>query len=153
MRVGAGAEEESKRPSVQVGDPFEEKRLIEACLELLDAELVVGIQDLGGAGLVCATSETAARGGVGMDVDVSRSAPPRAGDGALRGDDLRKPGADARHRHPRGPARVEEVCRRWEVRSAVVGRVTEPSAEGGRLRILDGFDGEVLGRYSGRRVE
>ena len=61
----------AKRPSVQVGDPYEEKRLIEACLELLDAHLVVGIQDLGGAGLVCATSETAARGGVGMDVDVS----------------------------------------------------------------------------------
>ena len=63
--------EAAKRPSVQVGDPYEEKRLIEACLELLDAKLVVGIQDLGGAGLVCATSETAARGGVGMDVDVS----------------------------------------------------------------------------------
>ena len=69
---GGDAEAEAaKRPSVQVGDPYEEKRLIEACLELLDAELVVGIQDLGGAGLVCATSETAARGGVGMDVDVS----------------------------------------------------------------------------------
>ena len=51
-------------------NPYEEKRLIEACLELLDAKLVVGIQDLGGAGLVCATSETAARGGVGMDVDL-----------------------------------------------------------------------------------
>ena len=61
----------AKRPSVQVGDPFEEKRLIEACLALLDAGLVVGIQDLGGAGLTCATSETASRGGVGMDVDVS----------------------------------------------------------------------------------
>ncbi len=65
------AEEAAKRPSVQVGDPFEEKRLIEACLTLLDAGLVVGIQDLGGAGLACATSETASRGGVGMDFDVS----------------------------------------------------------------------------------
>src|ERR1019366_3277893 len=94
---GESAEEEAaKRPSVQVGDPYEEKRLIEACLELLDATLVVGIQDLGGAGLVCATSETAARGG--------------------------------------------------EVRSAVVGRVPEPpDGKPGRLRILDGFDGEVLG--------
>src|SRR5918995_1406067 len=61
----------AKRPSVQVGDPFEEKRLIEACLAMLDANLVVGIQDLGGAGLTCATSETASRGGVGMDVYVS----------------------------------------------------------------------------------
>ena len=54
-----------KRPSVQVGDPFEEKRLIEACLEMLDAGLVVGIQDLGAAGITCATSETASKGGVG----------------------------------------------------------------------------------------
>ena len=54
-----------------MGDPFEEKRLIEACLALLDEGLVVGIQDLGGAGLACATAETAARGGVGMDVDVA----------------------------------------------------------------------------------
>src|SRR5690606_9244514 len=63
-------DETAKRPSVQVGDPFEEKRLIEACLEMLQAGLVVGIQDLGGAGLTCATSETASRGGMGMDVDV-----------------------------------------------------------------------------------
>src|SRR5690242_7956986 len=63
--------EQAKRPNVQVGDPFEEKRLIEACLQLLDESLVVGIQDLGGAGLTCATSETASRGGVGMDVDVT----------------------------------------------------------------------------------
>src|SRR5436189_58990 len=69
--AGAGGTDEAKRPSVQVGDPFEEKRLIEACLALLDAGLVVGIQDLGGAGLTCATSETASRGGVGMDVYVS----------------------------------------------------------------------------------
>ena len=58
---GDEAEEDSKRSSVQVGDPFEEKRLIEASLDLLDQGLVVGIQDLGGAGLSCATSETAAR--------------------------------------------------------------------------------------------
>ena len=60
-----------------MGDPFEEKRLIEACLELLDTKLVVGIQDLGGAGLACATSETAGRGGVGMDVDVVGGAAAR----------------------------------------------------------------------------
>ena len=71
--AGFGDDEEDaeKRPSVQVGDPFEEKRLIECCLELLDAGLVVGIQDLGGAGLSCAAPETASRGGVGMDFDVT----------------------------------------------------------------------------------
>src|SRR4029077_10307957 len=62
------AADAAKRPSVQVGDPFEEKRLIEACLELLDRDLAVGVQDLGGAGITCATSETAAKGGAGMDV-------------------------------------------------------------------------------------
>jgi len=138
--------EAAKRPSVQVGDPYEEKRLIEACLELLDAKLVVGIQDLGGAGLVCATSETAARGGVGMDVDVS--AVPRREPGmepyeVMTSESQERMLAIVR---PDDLARVEEVCRRWEVRSAVVGRVTEPPAgQPGRLRILDGFDGAVLG--------
>jgi phosphoribosylformylglycinamidine synthase subunit PurL len=135
----------AKRPSVQVGDPYEEKRLIEACLELLDAKLVVGIQDLGGAGLVCATSETAARGGVGMDVDVS--AVPRRETGMAPYEVMT---SESQERMlaivtPDDLARVEEVCRRWEVRTAVVGRVTDPPAgQPGRLRILDGFDGAVL---------
>ena len=63
---------EEKRPSVQVGDPFTEKLLIEACLELMDEDLVVGIQDLGGAGLSCATSESAARAGNGMRIDLDQ---------------------------------------------------------------------------------
>ncbi len=143
---GGAAGDESKRPSVQVGDPYEEKRLIEACLELLDARLVVGIQDLGGAGLVCATSETAARGGVGMDVDVS--AVPRREPGMAPYEVMT---SESQERMlaivtPEDLARVEEVCRRWEVRSAVVGRVTDPPpGQAGHLRILDGFDGEVLG--------
>src|SRR5258705_4130733 len=62
---------QAKRPAVQVGDPFEEKRLIEACLTLLDAGLAVGVQDLGAAGITGATSETAGKGGSGMDVDVT----------------------------------------------------------------------------------
>ena len=132
--------DEAKRPSVQVGDPFEEKRLIEACLVLLDAGLVVGIQDLGGAGLTCATSETASRAGMGMDVDVA--AVPR-----------RQPGMEAfevmtsesQERmlaivEPAALGEVVRLCERWEVRATVVGRVTA----GGRLRILDGFDGPVL---------
>jgi phosphoribosylformylglycinamidine synthase len=131
---------------VQVGDPYEEKRLIEACLELLDAKLVVGIQDLGGAGLVCATSETAARGGVGMDVDVS--AVPRR-EAHMAAYEVMTSESQERMLAivtPEDLPRVEEVCRRWEVRAAVVGRVTEPPPGApGRLRILDGFDGEVLG--------
>ena len=143
---GEAEAEAAKRPSVQVGDPYEEKRLIEACLELLDAKLVVGIQDLGGAGLVCATSETAARGGVGMDVDVSavpRREPHMAPYEVMTSESQERMLAIVT---PDALAQVEEVCRRWEVRAAVVGRVTEPpDGHPGRLRILDGFGGEVLG--------
>jgi phosphoribosylformylglycinamidine synthase len=146
-RAAQGGEEAAaaKRPSVQVGDPFEEKRLIEACLELLDDKLVVGIQDLGGAGLACATSETAARGGTGMDVDVN--AVPRREPGM---DPAEVMTSESQERMlaivtPDNLDRLQEVCRRWEVRAAVVGRVTEPSEGGaGRLRVRDGFEGPVL---------
>ena len=70
--AGFSEGDEAKRPSVQVGDPYEEKRLIEACLELLDAGLAIGVQDLGAAGISCAASETAAKTGAGMDVDLAR---------------------------------------------------------------------------------
>jgi phosphoribosylformylglycinamidine synthase II len=142
---GASAGDDTKRPSVQVGDPFEEKRLIEACLELLDKKLVVGIQDLGGAGLACATSETAGRGGVGMDVDVS--AVPRREDGMEPWEVMT---SESQERMlaivtPDSWDAVAKICAKWEVRAAVVGKVTAPDpAEGGRLRIRDGFDGPVL---------
>jgi phosphoribosylformylglycinamidine synthase len=140
-----GGADDSKRPSVQVGDPFEEKRLIEACLELLDTKLVVGIQDLGGAGLACATSETAGRGGVGMDVDVSVVP-------------CREPGmepweimtSESQERMlaivtPESWPAVDAICKKWEVRATVIGKVTAPEPDGGgRLRIRRGFDGEIL---------
>ena len=140
-----GSETAAKRPNVQVGDPYEEKRLIEACLELLDAGLVVGVQDLGGAGLVCATSETAARGGVGMDVDVTAVPLREAG---MAPDEIMTSESQERMLAivtPEHLARVEAVCARWEVRASVVGRVTEPPPDGpGILRVLDGFDGPEL---------
>ncbi len=138
---GGGDGDAEKRPSVQVGDPFEEKRLIEACLALLDAGLVVGIQDLGGAGLTCATSETASRGGVGMDVDVA--AVPRREPG-MEPFEVMTSESQERMLAIVAPEDLDEVlalCARWEVRAAVVGRVTGAD---GRLRILDGFDGPVL---------
>jgi len=66
--------EESKqdRPAVQVGDPFKEKLLLEACLELLATEAVAGIQDMGAAGLTCSTCETASRGGTGVEIDLAK---------------------------------------------------------------------------------
>jgi phosphoribosylformylglycinamidine synthase subunit PurL len=130
----------AKRPSVQVGDPFEEKRLIEACLEMLDANLVVGIQDLGGAGLTCATSETASRGGVGMDVYVSEVPQREAGMEpfeVLTSESQERMLAIVEPEHLDA---VTAICARWDITAAVVGTVTA----GGRLRILDRLDGEVL---------
>jgi phosphoribosylformylglycinamidine synthase II len=132
--------DEAKRPSVQVGDPFEEKRLIEACLALFDNDLVVGIQDLGGAGLCCATSEIAANGGLGMDVDV-RTVPLREA-GMVPAEIMT---SESQERmlaivEPGDLDAVLDICRRWEVRATVVGTVTE----GEKLRILDGPGGEVL---------
>ena len=141
----AGAADDTKRPSVQVGDPFEEKRLIEACLELLDTKLVVGIQDLGGAGLACATSETAGRGGVGMDVDVS--AVPRREEGMEPWEVMT---SESQERmlaivSPEAWPAVAAICAKWEVRATVVGVVTAPDPDGGgRLRIRDGFEGPIL---------
>jgi phosphoribosylformylglycinamidine synthase II len=135
----------SKRPSVQIGDPFEEKRLIEACLELLEAGVVIGIQDLGGAGLSCATSETAARGHVGMDVDV-RAVPCREPNMTP----VEVMTSESQERMlaivtQESLPELEAICTRWEVQATVIGRVVEPGADGvGVLRILDGPSGEVL---------
>jgi phosphoribosylformylglycinamidine synthase len=137
---GDAEAEQAKRPSVQVGDPFEEKRLIEACLALYEAGLVVGIQDLGGAGLTCATSETASRGGVGMDVYVD--AVPRREPGMAPFEVMTSESQERMLAIIR-PENLDEalaLCRRWEVRATVVGTVTV----GGRLRILDRLDGELL---------
>jgi phosphoribosylformylglycinamidine synthase len=134
------AAEEAKRPNVQVGDPFEEKRLIEACLDLLDAHLVVGIQDLGGAGLICATSETASRGGVGMDVNV---AAVHQREPAMEAWEIMTSESQERMLAIVAPDDLDRVlarCRRWEVTASVVGRVTGS----GRLRVLSGWDGDVL---------
>ena len=141
--------EESKRPSVQVGDPFEEKRLIEACLALYEAGLVAGIQDLGGAGLTCATSETAARGGVGMDVDVTTVPLREAGmvpAEILTSESQERMLAIVR---PDDLDAVLALCRRWEVRATVVGTVTD----GDRLRILEGPGGPVLADVPAKTLE
>ena len=129
-----------KRPSVQVGDPFEEKRLLEACLELLEEGLVSGIQDLGGAGITCATSETASRGGAGMDVDVSAIHSREEG---MEPFELMTSESQERMLaivEPRHLERVLHISAQWEITASVIGRVTGT----GQLRVLDSFDGEVL---------
>lgn len=135
----------TKRPSVQVGDPYEEKRLIEACLELLDAGLVVGIQDLGGAGIACATSETAARAGLGMDVDVQailRREPKMSAVEVMTSESQERMLAII---EPASRDEVLAVCARWEIEASVIATVTEVGADGmGHLRILDGPGGDLL---------
>ena len=135
--ASAGFEEgsEAKRPSVQVGDPFEEKRAIEACLELLDAGLAVGVQDLGAAGISCAASETAAKTGAGMDVDIARIAKREPGMNPV---EVMTSESQERMLAIVTPANLDAVldlCARWEIRATVIGRVTDTA----RFRVYDGL--------------
>ncbi len=119
-----GDQDPSKRPSVQVGDPFAEKLLIEATLELIARRLVVSIQDLGAAGITCATCETADRGGTGMLVDLD--AIPRREPG-LEPFEVMISESQERMVAIVEPSRweaVREVCTRWELPVAIIGRVT-----------------------------
>ena len=148
---GAASLDEAKRPSVQVGDPYEEKRLIEACLALLDEGLVVGIQDLGGAGLVCATSETAARGRVGMDVDVT--AVPLREVGMAPYEIMT---SESQERMlaiitPENLEVVQALCDKWEVRASVVGRVVEPEVGDDGVVASDAAHSRRLRRGDPRR--
>ena len=138
-----------KRPSVQVGDPFEEKRLIEACLELLDRNLAVGVQDLGGAGITCATSETAAKGGAGMDVFVApvpQREPGMAPFEVMTSESQERMLAIV---EPSNLDAVLDIARRWEIRATVIGEVTGS----GRLRVLSDRDGEVLADVPAKSLE
>jgi phosphoribosylformylglycinamidine synthase II len=140
--AGFDAGAEDKRPSVQVGDPLEAKKLIEACLALLDARLAVGVQDLGAAGLSCAASETAAKAGAGMDVDIARV---RRREPGMNPVEVMTSESQERMLVIVRPEDLEEVlglCARWEIDASVVGRVTGNR----RFRVYDGlFDGTANG--------
>ncbi len=138
-----------KRPSVQVGDPYEEKRLIEACLELLDQGLAVGVQDLGGAGITCATAETAAKGGAGMDVFVQRVPQREPG---MEPFEIMTSESQERMLAIVEPARLDqvlEIAERWEIRATVIGKVTDS----GCLRVLRDEGGEVLADVPAKSLE
>ncbi len=114
-----------KLPSVQVGDPFTEKVLIECCLELFAAGLVVGIQDLGGAGLSCATSELASAGDGGMHVDLD-AVPLRAT--GMTAAEILSSESQERMCAVVTPENVEAflaVCRKWDTIATVIGEVTD----------------------------
>ena len=121
---GASSPDAAKRPSVQVGDPFTEKLLVECCLELFAGGLVTGIQDLGAAGVACATTELAAAGAGGMLVRLDE-VPLR--DASLGPPEILMSESQERMMAVVEPARVAEflaVCARWDVRAAVIGEVT-----------------------------
>jgi len=121
----------TKRPSVQVGDPFQEKLLIECTLELFAEDLVVGIQDLGGAGLSCATSELASAGDGGMHVWLDR-VPLR--DSTLAPEEILMSESQERMMAVVEPANVErflKLCEKWDVEATVVGEVDDS----GRLTV------------------
>ncbi|MGH3474097.1 MAG: phosphoribosylformylglycinamidine synthase subunit PurL, partial [Aeromicrobium sp.] len=115
----------TKRPSVQVGDPFMEKLLIECTLELFGAGVVAGIQDLGGAGLSCATSELASAGDGGMHVELD-TVPLR--DSTLSPEEILMSESQERMMAVVEPRHLESfmaICQKWEVEAVVVGEVTD----------------------------
>ncbi|GAB3109149.1 phosphoribosylformylglycinamidine synthase subunit PurL [Streptomyces calidiresistens] len=126
------AEGPAKRPAVQVGDPFQEKLLIECTLEIFAEDLVTGIQDLGGAGLSCATSELASAGSGGMRVELD-TVPLR--DSSLSPEEILMSESQERMCAIVEPGKVErflEICEKWDVIATVIGEVTD----GDRLEIF-----------------
>ena len=128
----------AKRPAVQVGDPFVEKVLIECSLEIFAEDLVVGIQDLGGAGLSCATSELASGGSGGMKVELDR-VPLR--DATLSPEEILMSESQERMCAIVEPSKIDrflEICKKWDVTVTVIGEVTA----GDRLEIT--WHGELI---------
>ncbi len=128
----------TKRPAVQVGDPFAEKVLIECSLEIFKEDLVIGIQDLGGAGLSCATSELASAGSGGMDIRLE-TVPLR--DPSLSPEEILMSESQERMCAIVEPSKLKrfmQICRKWDVTATVIGEVTT----GTRLNIT--FNGELI---------
>ena len=118
-------ESEQRRPTVQVGDPFTEKLLLEACLEVMKTDAIVGIQDMGAAGLTSSAVEMAGRGGSGVELDLSRV--PLREQGMTPYEILL---SESQERmllvaRPEAVAEVQEVFRRWDLDAVVVGRVID----------------------------
>jgi phosphoribosylformylglycinamidine synthase II len=134
-----GEGDEAKRPTVQIGDPFEESKLLECCLELLEKGLLVSLQDLGAAGLTSSASEMASAGGLGIDVDVAR-VPLREAD--MEPFEIMVSESQERMLGVVEPAKVSDVlavCEKWQTGAAEIGVVTDS----GLVRVLR--DGETVG--------
>jgi phosphoribosylformylglycinamidine synthase len=122
-----------KRPAVQVGDPFMEKLLLEACLEVMKTDAVVGVQDMGAAGLTCSTSETGTRGGVGIEIDVA--AVPQRETGMTPYEILLSESQERMLLIVKrgGEAEVERIFEKWDLHAVRIGQVTAD----GILRVRD----------------
>jgi phosphoribosylformylglycinamidine synthase II len=134
-----GEGDDAKRPTVQVGDPFEESKVLECCLELLEKGLLVSLQDLGAAGLTSSAGEMASAGGVGIDIDVA-AVPLREAD--MEPFEIMVSESQERMLAVVEPSEVEAVraiCDKWQTGSAEIGVVTDS----GHVRILKA--GEVVG--------
>jgi phosphoribosylformylglycinamidine synthase len=134
-----GEGDEAKRPSVQIGDPFAEKKLMECSLELLDRGLLVALQDLGAAGLTSAACEMASKGGVGIEIDVARVPLREAG---MEPFEIMVSESQERMLcviEPDVLQTVLAVCEHWETAAAVIGEVTDS----GLVRIFD--SGQLVG--------
>jgi phosphoribosylformylglycinamidine synthase subunit PurL len=133
---GKGPKGHNRRSTVQVGDPFEEKKLMECSLELLERGLVVSLQDLGAAGLTSSASEMASKGEVGIDIDVSK-VPLREAD--MEPFEIMVSESQERMLcvvEPSNVAAVLELCEKWEVGGAAIGAVTDT----GKMRVFDGSE-------------
>ncbi len=129
-----GEGDEAKRPTVQIGDPFEESKLLECCLELLGKGLLVSLQDLGAAGLTSSAGEMASAGGVGIEIDVAR-VPLREAD--MEPFEIMVSESQERMLAVVEPAKVDEViavCEKWQTGAAEIGAVTDD----GIVRVLRG---------------
>ncbi len=135
-----------KRPAVQVGDPFMEKLLLEACLEVLKTGAIVGMQDMGAAGLTCATSEMSARGHVGMDVEVTKV--PQRETGMSPYEIML---SESQERmlfvvHKGREAEVERIFEKWDLHAVCIGHVTDD----GLVRVRE--HGEVVAEVPARAL-
>jgi phosphoribosylformylglycinamidine synthase II len=140
------AESEARRPQVQVGDPFTEKLLLEASLELIRGDYIVAIQDMGAAGLTSSSAEMAARGGVGVELDTS-AVPTR--EPGMTPYEIMLSESQERMLVVAEPHRIDEivaVCRRWELDATVIGRVTDD----GLFRIV--HDGRTVAVIPGQEL-
>ena len=136
----------ASRPAVQIGDPFAEKLLIEASLELIDLGLLEGLQDLGGAGITCAVSESAARAGMGARLDLDAVPLREAGMAAfeiLTSESQERMLAIV---HPSRLTEVEAVCARWGLTTAVIAELVE----GGGLTVT--LAGETVAEVPARSL-